>query len=51
MNWRLATGRAWLLPVMWEAAEPEPAAVEATVVHVHYWLPAPDGLAITEGNQ
>lgn len=36
MNWRLAAHRAWRLPVIWEASQPEPSPVEATVVHVVY---------------
>lgn len=66
MKWRAAVGRAWKLPVIWDAGtDPQPAIaapVQATVVYVHYYVPVPDsaGLripgepardAITEGNQ
>ena len=47
MRWRLAARRTWQLPVVWVAGdEPEPASVQATVVHVvHHYLPPPDGQA------
>ena len=46
MKWALAVGRAWKLPVIWEA-ESGPLAVKAgdepvqVIVHVHYYVPAP----------
>jgi hypothetical protein len=46
VNWRLAVGRAWKLPVIW-AAESGPAAVTVgdasvqVVVHVYYYVPVP----------
>ena len=39
MKARLATRRVWRLAVRWDASEPEPARVQATVVHVIHSLP------------
>ena len=48
MRWRLAARRVWGTGSVWVAgSEPEPAPVQATVVHVvhhvHHYLPLPDG--------
>lgn len=42
MNWR-AAARVWRLPVVWVAADEEPAAVTATATVVHvYVVPGTD---------
>jgi hypothetical protein len=49
VKWALAVGRAWRLPVVWEAAD-EPQALTAEVVnghgqHVHYHLHLAPGMS------